>query len=114
MKEQNRQPISAEASEAILVASARDRIAALINNDDALLLGMAIFDLWAAFDELVDPLHPPVIGHAWSEDPAQAMRAAHAELVSAIATTDNASGALAIGRAAGNVATALATYEHIR
>ena len=42
------------------------------------------------------------------------MRAAHTELVTAIATSDKPSEALAIGRAAGNVATALATYEHIR
>jgi hypothetical protein len=97
-----------------LVTSARNRIAALLNHDDELHMGMAIFALWAAFDELVDPLNPPHIGHAWFEDVGQSMRDAHTELVRAIAKADDASEALAIGRAAGNVVTALASYEHHR
>lgn len=101
----------ADPSEIDLIDSARNRIAALLSNDDEINLGMAIFDLWAAFDELVDPLNPPVISLSCSGDPAQAMRAAHTELVTSIATSQKAIEALAIGRAAGNVATALATYE---
>lgn len=94
------------------VGLARDLIAALLNRDDELHLGMAIFDLWAAFDELVDPLTPPPPPRpVWIEDPAQAMRDAHAQLTAAIETAETQSDALSLGRAAHNVANALATLE---
>ena len=97
------------------VGPARDLIAALLNRDDELHLGMAIFDLWAAFDELVDPLTPPPPPRpVWIEDPAQAMRDAHAELTAAIERAETPGEALRIGRAAHNVAHALATLEQRR
>lgn len=97
------------------VGRARDLIAALLNRDDELHLGMAIFDLWAAFDELVDPLTPPPPPRpVWIDDPAQAMHDAHAGLLAAIAAAETSSDALRIGRAAHNVANALATLEQPR
>jgi hypothetical protein len=94
------------------VGQARDLIAALLNRDDELHLGMAVFDLWAAFDELVDPLTPPPPPRpVWIEDPAQAMRDARAKLSAAIETAETQNDALSHGRAAHNVANALATFE---
>lgn len=92
---------------------ARNRIAALLDRDDELHLGMAIFDLWAAFDELIDPVCPSAPPQpVWIEDPVQAMRDAHADLLAAVETAPTPSAALSLGRAAQNVASALATLEH--
>jgi hypothetical protein len=94
---------------------ARNRIAALLNRDDQLHLGMAIFDLWAAFDELIDPLFPSAAPQpVWIEEPAQAMRDAHADLMAAVEAAPTPSAALSLGRAAHNVANALATLERSR
>jgi len=94
------------------VRGARDRIASLLNHDDELHLGMAIFDLWDAFDELVDPLSPPPPPRTvWIDDPAETLRATHAELTAAIDTSATSGEALSLGRAAHNVARALASVE---
>ena len=90
------------------VRRARDTIAAVLNRADELPLGMAVFDLWAAFDELVDPTSPPPPPRpVWIEDVAVALHQAHRDLLTAIDRAPTAATALALGRAASGVAVAL-------
>lgn len=106
--------IGGEAGDA-RVRAARDRIAALLGRDDELHLGMAVFDLWAALDQLVDPLSPPPPPRpVWVDDTAAALRQTAAELSAALATAEEAGDALRLGRAARHVADALCRIEQQR
>lgn len=93
-----------------LIAGVRDRVASLLGHEERLCLGIAAFDLWAAFDQLVDPMSPPTpLQSVWIEDPVDVLRALHADLATGISTASTPGEALALGRAARCIASALSS-----